>query len=219
MNTDHLDPAAAPLLRDRRRRRRESLWLLSPILLFGLGTAASFLYIGLRARRPAWWVPGLGYAAATVYYMAASAPPDWLPVTVWAVGLIHALTVNPSRLRLKAAAAARSHPAPVSPHRPASWPSPAHPGAHPAPGYVPAAYAPPPDLPPAYETRPAYPPHPGPPPAYVPHPGPPPAHPQPFGSAPPGFAAPPAQRRPAHDPATTPELPAVDPWADGTPYP
>ena len=40
-----------------------SSWLLAPILSFGCLSLAGFLYVGIRARRPAWWIAGIAYSA------------------------------------------------------------------------------------------------------------------------------------------------------------
>ncbi|WP_147425207.1 serine/threonine-protein kinase [Bailinhaonella thermotolerans] len=88
-----------------------SLWML-PVLLLGMFTWVSFLYIGARARRRAWLVWGGVYLvlAVTGFAAVANTPEDhWLSdaavgfvLATWVGGVIHAMIVNPERLRLRA---------------------------------------------------------------------------------------------------------------------
>lgn len=100
------------LLRDKPWRERNSMWLLPTIACCGLLTWASFLYIGIRAKRPAWLAAAAGYGVATMAYVAVvnSAPraadgtvdtSGWLQtagtiflLAVWVGGGVHALSTN-----------------------------------------------------------------------------------------------------------------------------
>jgi hypothetical protein len=86
-----------------------STWILAPILTFGCGSVGGFLYVGLRARRPAWWLAGIGYSVAANAFLFVS---DSLPresalasltallwVLTWVVSVGHAVAINPSWLR------------------------------------------------------------------------------------------------------------------------
>jgi hypothetical protein len=86
-----------------------SAWLLAPILTFGCASVAGFLYVGLRARRPAWWIAGICYTvAANVFLFAGDSLPDESNVSVlmsllwvltWVASVAHAVAINGSWLR------------------------------------------------------------------------------------------------------------------------
>lgn len=104
-----------------RWRVLHSSWMLSPILLFGLGTGPSFLYVGLRAQRKRWWIPGIVYLALIVVVFVLAevstdiedAYSDWsagLLIAVWLGGILHASLINGPWLRwLAAKQSGRAH--------------------------------------------------------------------------------------------------------------
>ncbi|MEU4625341.1 helix-hairpin-helix domain-containing protein [Actinoplanes sp. NPDC023801] len=97
-----------------------SAWLLAPILSFGCLGVAGFLYVGLRARRPAWWIAGICYSAvgSLCLYWSSLFPQDsgvgslfaLLWVLVWVVSVAHGAAINSSWLHWLAA---RQAPRPV----------------------------------------------------------------------------------------------------------
>jgi len=98
-----------------RWRLRHSLWLVVPVLSVGILTWAAFLYVGVRARRPAWWIAGIVYAAALVVVFvldetSARRPNEYtsgwgggLLLAIWIAGSLHALIINREWLRLRGA--------------------------------------------------------------------------------------------------------------------
>ncbi|GIJ29754.1 hypothetical protein Vqi01_49160 [Micromonospora qiuiae] len=167
-------------------RLMHSWWLLLPVLGMSCLGGLGFLYVGLRARRPAWWIAGIGYLLVgwTAFILAGESDPDaplgdWmagLVLVVWLTSIVHAAMINSSWLRWRAG------------YRPwyAQQPAPG------GPGYPPGTLAPPPGAsPPAppFGASPPAPPFPGVGPAAPPFPGVGPAAP-PFPGA--GPAAPPA---------------------------
>ncbi|WP_146017516.1 helix-hairpin-helix domain-containing protein [Verrucosispora sp. ts21] len=130
-------------------RLMHSWWLLLPILGFSCLGGFGFLYVGLRARRPAWWIAGIGYLLVgwTVFALIGEADPesalsDWmagLVLAVWAASILHAFLINSSWLQWRAG------------HRP--WYAEQPPGGPGSP-YPPGPLAPPPSLSP---TAPEYP--------------------------------------------------------------
>ena len=105
--------------------------------------------MGLRARRPAWWIAGIGYLLVgwTAFALVGeadseSALSDWmagLVLAVWAASIVHACLINSSWLQWRAG------------HRP--WYAEQPPGG-PGNPYPPGTLAPPPSLSPP---TPAYP--------------------------------------------------------------
>ncbi|MFC6015195.1 hypothetical protein ACFP2T_03175 [Plantactinospora solaniradicis] len=89
-----------------------SSWLLLPILGFNCLAGLGFLYIGLRARRPAWWVPGVVYLAFAwpSFLIVGSTPADSVASDLgaglfllgWLVSIVHACVINSSWLRWRA---------------------------------------------------------------------------------------------------------------------
>ncbi|MGC5031763.1 helix-hairpin-helix domain-containing protein [Micromonospora sp. DT229] len=130
-------------------RLLHSWWLLLPILGLSCLGGFGFLYVGLRARRPAWWLAGccylvVGWAAfiLTGSSDSESAFSDWmvgLMLAVWIAGIVHACLINSAWLRHLAG------------YRP--WYE------QPIGGYPPGTLAPPPSLspgtPPTYPTYPS----------------------------------------------------------------
>lgn len=117
------------LLQDRDWRRRNSMWMLPVVTCCGVLTWTSFLYIGIRAKRPSWLAAAGFYGLAFVlYYILVSAAPtatDGSPDTsgwqytagasaffvVWIGGIVHAAIVNRQWLSYLAAP---QNPAPTS---------------------------------------------------------------------------------------------------------
>ncbi len=130
-------------------RLMHSWWLLLPILGLSCLGGFGFLYVGLRARRPAWWIAGIGYLLIgwTAFVLTGeanseSALSDWmagLVLAVWAASIVHAFLINSSWLKWRAG------------HRP--WYAEQPPGGPGSP-YPPGPLAPPPSLSP---TAPEYP--------------------------------------------------------------
>lgn len=93
-------------------RLRQSLWLLLPVLGFGCLGGIGLVYVGLRARRPAWWIPGIVYTLAGWFGFALvgvsgreSAASNW-GVGIWLgvgiAGVLHAALINTTWLRWRA---------------------------------------------------------------------------------------------------------------------
>jgi hypothetical protein len=129
--------------------------MLLPILGFSCLGGFGFLYVGLRARRPGWWLSGVGYLIASwVGFVGVgstdkeSTASDWFLgvwFAAWVASVVHAFVVNGPWLQWRAG------------YRP--W------YAHPAPGWAGSAYppgvlAPPPvpapAVPPAFAAPPAF---------------------------------------------------------------
>lgn len=95
-------------------RLRHSAWMLAPIFGLGFVTWVGFAYIGIKARRRDWWLSAIVYGAVVVIVFAFSGSPDdpgttsseWVGgaiIAAWAAGIAHALLVNKSWLRWRAA--------------------------------------------------------------------------------------------------------------------
>jgi DNA uptake protein ComE-like DNA-binding protein len=93
-------------------RLRHSAWVLAPALSFGCLGAAGFLYVGIRAKRPAWWIPGIAYSVITFACLAigGEAVKDSVAQNVaytilfglWIASVVHALVINVEWLRWRA---------------------------------------------------------------------------------------------------------------------
>ncbi|WP_250036053.1 ComEA family DNA-binding protein [Paractinoplanes maris] len=93
-------------------RLGHSAWVLAPILSFGCLAAAGFLYVGIRARKPSWWIPGVAYSVvAWVFFILGGEAADGSTMedvsygvffALWAASVVHALIINPSWLRWRA---------------------------------------------------------------------------------------------------------------------
>ncbi|MFI0791426.1 ComEA family DNA-binding protein [Micromonospora rubida] len=93
-------------------RLRHSWWVLLPIFGFSCFGGIGFLYIGIRARRSDWWIPGIVYLLASwggLIGMGAagkgSAASDFcfgLWFAAWVISAMHALGVNVFWLRWRA---------------------------------------------------------------------------------------------------------------------
>jgi hypothetical protein len=99
-------------------RRRTSLWLLAPILGICFGTGLGFIYVGVRAHRRAWWLSGIGYLVLTTAAIAATAAGRdektdtntplgnvgaSILIATYVAGILHAILINRSWLRFRAA--------------------------------------------------------------------------------------------------------------------
>ncbi|MEE6257002.1 ComEA family DNA-binding protein [Plantactinospora sonchi] len=185
-------------------RLRHSLWLILPIFGFGCLGGLGFIYVGLRARRRAWWISGIVYlVVGWSSFLVVGTTPEESALSDWMVGLllaayvaslVQAGLVNAGWLRWRA-----------------SW----------VPGYARSAMAPPPGYPGAVAPGVGYPgqPYPGQPYPGQAYPGQP-YPPQQSGPVYPGQPYPVAGQPPA--PSGLPEVapaPAVDPWAAPRPWP
>ena len=131
------------LLADRSWRMRNSAWMLPVILGCGMATWASFLYIGIKARRRSWQIAAGVYSVAFVAMMVVSGSAEGDPqhgstgtasnlmggllVATWAAGIVHAVMVRPQWLRWRAD------------HNQPWWATPTHPAPAPAPQMHPPA--------------------------------------------------------------------------------
>ncbi|MEV4133997.1 helix-hairpin-helix domain-containing protein [Dactylosporangium sp. NPDC049742] len=103
------NPAADPSW-----RIRQSWWLLLPILGHSCAGGAGFFYIGLRARRPAWWLPGIAYSVlgwADFLFILVSSQEQPSAAAYWALGallvlwfvcVVHACLINSAWLQWRA---------------------------------------------------------------------------------------------------------------------
>ncbi|SCG68151.1 ComEA family DNA-binding protein [Micromonospora coxensis] len=92
-------------------RLLHSWWLLLPIIGCGCLGGFGFLYVGLRARRPAWWIAGIGYAVLgwTALFLADGDKDSVrgdisasLALATWAACVVHGILINPAWLRWQA---------------------------------------------------------------------------------------------------------------------
>ncbi|MBU2669836.1 helix-hairpin-helix domain-containing protein [Actinoplanes bogorensis] len=135
-------------------RLAHSVWVLAPILSLGCLSAVGFLYVGVRARRPAWWIPGIVYSliANVTFFTGAGAGEGSirenvtyaLLFTSWAVSIAHAFIINSAWLRWRAGYRPWYNQPPTPYYGPpVGAEPPVHTPPHP---FGPAqAYAPPPD--------------------------------------------------------------------------
>ncbi len=109
-----------------------SLWLAVPILGFGCLSSTALIYVGVRAGRRSWWVPGVGYLVASSAAFAllgesqeSTSREDWaggLYLATWLACIVHACLINSQWLRWKATHVPwyeRLSPAPVGRTSPA----------------------------------------------------------------------------------------------------
>lgn len=93
-------------------RIQHSWWLLLPIFGMGCLAGAGFLYVGLRARRPSWWIPGIAYTVISAGSIPFFDDPGktttvggWAAgtlVAIWAASILHAVLINSAWLRWRA---------------------------------------------------------------------------------------------------------------------
>ncbi|MEV8514787.1 helix-hairpin-helix domain-containing protein [Dactylosporangium sp. NPDC051484] len=94
-------------------RLRNSWWVLLTILGLGCLSGSGFLYVGITARRPAWWITGVAYfVLAWSGLVAINRLPQESGVSsaiavgyflLWFASIVHALILNGSWLRWRAA--------------------------------------------------------------------------------------------------------------------
>ncbi|ROT32162.1 helix-hairpin-helix domain-containing protein [Micromonospora sp. HM5-17] len=138
-------------------RIRHSLWLLIPALGLSWLGGIGFLYVGIRARRPAWWISGICYLVLgwTSFVVVGVTPQQsvvstiavWVYLVSYLASLIHAAAINGAWLRWRATWVpwyAQPAVAPPPSHPGPAYPGPAHHGSpHSAPtGYVSNPYGP-----------------------------------------------------------------------------
>lgn len=132
-----------------------STWVAISLLGMCLLNGVGFIYIGLRSRRPTWWIPGIVYllaGPALILYSAVGTPDTgasvWIWGTmawlaVWAVSFVHLFLVGAwLSSRADQPSAQAQPPAPGGADQPAAPPDPAGlpvglappPGDHYAPG-------------------------------------------------------------------------------------
>ncbi|MEJ3744475.1 type II secretion system protein GspK [Actinomycetes bacterium KLBMP 9797] len=123
-------------------------WLAYSLLGMCFLNGVGFLYIGLRARRPAWWIPGIVYLVAGPAYLLFSSEGALQPeakvwiwgavawLAVWAVSFAHLFVIT-AWLSWRA-----DHP-PAQAQPPAPGGA-GHPAPPPGPVGLPAGLAPPP---------------------------------------------------------------------------
>jgi hypothetical protein len=86
--------------------------LLLGIVGFGCLGGVGLVYVGVRAGRPSWWIPGIGYALAgwLGFVLVGSSDPeaassDWGVAILLLAGLaalLHAVVINTSWLQWRA---------------------------------------------------------------------------------------------------------------------
>ncbi len=95
-----------------RWRLLHSWWLLLPTLGCSCLGGFGFIYVGLRARRPAWWISGIGYALLgwAAFATVGSAEEKSVlsqvstaaTLVIWLGCILHALLINSAWLRWQA---------------------------------------------------------------------------------------------------------------------
>lgn len=145
MNSNNADPQA--LLASRAWRLRHSLWLLAPILGFGLLSFVGFLYVAIRVRSRKFWLIAAAASAGGVLVWVFSGDPDSskdaasdnvfgaILFAVWAGSIALGFIINRDYLRWRATSRAwwaQQTPAPTTAGAPT--------GAAPAP-YAPSTHS------------------------------------------------------------------------------
>ncbi|MEJ3744477.1 type II secretion system protein GspK [Actinomycetes bacterium KLBMP 9797] len=136
-------------------RIRHSWWLLLSIFGVGCLNGLGFLYVGLRARRPDWWIPGIVYLVAgwVCFLFGSDSPADeqsdqwWISglLAVWFGSLLHAGLINSAWLRWRAGYVPWHAQPPAPRYGGAGSPgSPPGPPGPPGPAGLPGGLAPPP---------------------------------------------------------------------------
>src|SRR5690606_28849676 len=113
-------------------RVRHSWWLLLPLLGCSCLGGFGFLYVGLRAKRPAWWLPGIVYLIVgwTAFIVVGEVEPETIAADIsvgvmlatWVGSIFHACLINPAWLRWRAAHTPWYQRPPLAP--PPTWPGP-----------------------------------------------------------------------------------------------
>ncbi|WP_328459399.1 helix-hairpin-helix domain-containing protein [Actinoplanes sp. NBC_00393] len=209
--------------------------MVAPMVPFSCFSAVGFLYVGIRARRPAWWIAGLLYTviANVCFFIGGEAADDSVAQNVafatmfliWPISVAHALVINGSWLRWRAAQVPwysqpqqtpwAAPPGPVATPLPPQLqdvvppPQQYYAGPAPASSFSPQTSSPPSPTPPGFPASPG----PAPMSAFPASPGPAPGFPASPGSAPsPSFAASPGSMSPpSYAPA---QGPLVEPPPD-----
>ncbi|GIF03786.1 ComEA family DNA-binding protein [Actinoplanes siamensis] len=93
-------------------RLGHSAWVLFPIAGFGCLGGLGFLYVGIRAQRPGWWIPGVLYSVLcwTGIMLGGQVKPDSVAqdllytcwIIAWFASIVHAFVINPAWLRWRA---------------------------------------------------------------------------------------------------------------------
>ncbi|MFI7026067.1 ComEA family DNA-binding protein [Micromonospora sp. NPDC049900] len=91
-------------------RMLHSWWLLLPIVGMSCLGGFGFLFVGLKARRAAWWISGiaylvLGWTAFILVGELGETVTDWAVggvLAIWVTSIVHALVINPAWLRWRA---------------------------------------------------------------------------------------------------------------------
>ncbi|PZG14687.1 hypothetical protein C1I95_21120, partial [Micromonospora craterilacus] len=69
-----------------------------------------FVFVGLRAKRPAWWIPGIVYTLVgwTAFILVGESDPgtkEWATgavLAIWMATIVHAVLINSAWLRWRA---------------------------------------------------------------------------------------------------------------------
>ncbi|MGQ5263628.1 ComEA family DNA-binding protein [Micromonospora sp. ZYX-F-536] len=130
-------------------RIRHSLWLLLPVAGCGFLAGAGFLYVGLRARRPSWWIAGIVYLVIGWTSFATIGEADKTStlstvaavvlMALWVASIVHGFVINPSWLRWRAGHVPW-YARPQAP--PPTWPGSQHPPAQAGPPSLPTSAPP-----------------------------------------------------------------------------
>ncbi|MBG0564948.1 ComEA family DNA-binding protein [Actinoplanes aureus] len=93
-------------------RLAHSAWLVTVLLPFSCFSAVGFIYVGVRARRTAWWIAGIFYSvvANVCFFVGGEGADDSTQQNVaftimfllWPISIGHAFVVNGAWLRWRA---------------------------------------------------------------------------------------------------------------------